>query len=168
MKGFKRLYPRDIANNPFALLDEDWGLVTAGTSEKCNMMTISWGGLGVMWNKPVAYTFIRPQRYTYEFLEEGDRFSICFFDDDYRSALRFCGTKSGRHCDKVKETGLTLAFTRDGTPFFEEAKLVLVCKKMYAQFLNEESVIDQEAVLQHYHNDYHKMYISEIVDVLAR
>lgn len=164
------MLPQEIFDNPFKLIGSDWGLVTAGSAERFNTMTVSWGGVGILWNKPVAFTFIRPQRYTFEFLEEGAFFTLSFFDEQYRRALSLCGTKSGRNVDKVAETGLTPAFTEDGVPFFEEARLVLVCKKQYAQFLNEESVLDS-ALLKHYEGEgdgYHKLYISEIVEVLSR
>ena len=168
MSDFKTCLPQEIADNPFNLIGQDWGLVTAGNSEKLNTMTVSWGGVGVLWNKPVAFIFIRPQRYTFEFLERGDKFTISFFDEKYRKALAFCGSKSGRDHDKPKETGLEPAFTGDGTPYFEQARLVLVCKKMYAQYLNEESVIDRETVLPNYNGDYHKMYVGDIVEVLKK
>lgn len=169
MTEFREINPKEITQNPFGLIGSDWGLVTAGDKDSFNTMTISWGGVGIMWNKPAAFTFIRPQRYTYEFLERGDQFSICFFGGAYRKELSFCGSKSGRDVDKVKETGLTPAFTEDGVPYFAEAELVLVCKKMYGQFLNKESVIDEESVLKNYSgDDYHKMYVSEIVKVFSK
>ena len=169
MTKFKKMLPKELADNPFKLIGSDWGLVTAGDSDALNTMTISWGGVGIMWNKPVAFTFIRPQRYTYEFLERGDCFSISFFDETWRKALSFCGSKSGRDYDKPKETGLTPAFTEDGVPYFEQARLVLVCKKLYGQFLNEESVIDAAATQTFYNgDDYHKMYVSEIIAVLTK
>ena len=93
---------------------------------------------------------------------------MSFFDEKYRDALKLCGSKSGRDIDKVAETGLTPTFTEDGIPYFAEAKLVLVCKKMYAQFLNAESIVDNDAVDKWYDNDFHKMYISEIVGVLTK
>lgn len=168
MATFRTILPQEIFDNPFQLIGSDWGLVTAGTQDGFNTMTVSWGGAGIMWNKPVAFTFIRPQRYTFAFLEQNEVFTICFFEEQYRPALSLCGTKSGRNVDKVAETGLTPAFTEDGVPYFEEARLVLVCKKMYAQFLNEESVLDG-AVRRHYDGDeYHKMYISEILEVLSK
>lgn len=168
MSQFKTISPKEIADNPFKLIGDDWALVTCGTSDKFNTMTVSWGGVGIMWGKPVAYTFIRPQRYTFEFTENNDFFSMCFFDEAQRDALKLCGSKSGRDCDKVKETGLTPAFTEDGVPYFEQARLVLVCKKMYSQFLNEESITDNQSVDKWYNGDYHKMYISEIVSVLTK
>lgn len=168
MATFKEITPSEITNNPFDLIGKDWALVTSGNSDKFNTMTVSWGGVGIMWGKPVTYTFIRPQRYTFEFMEKNGYFSMSFFDETQRDALKFCGSKSGRDYDKVKETGLTPAFTEDGVPYFEEAKLVLVCKKMYSQFLNEESIEDAESVAKWYDNDYHKMYVSEITKVLVK
>lgn len=168
MKAFKKISAKEIKDNPFCLIGDDWGLVTAEKNGSVNMMTVSWGGVGVMWNKPVAFTFIRPQRYTFGFLESGSGFTISFFDEAHRKALSFCGSKSGRDHDKVKETGLTTVFTDDGLPYFAEARLVLVCKKLYAQPLCEEGVTDKDSVLQYYQDDYHQMYISEITEVLVK
>ncbi len=168
MSNFKTITPNDITDNAFKLIGKDWALVTAGSKDSFNTMTVSWGSVGIMWNKPVAFTFIRPQRYTFGFLEKNGMFTMSFFDEEFRKALQICGTKSGRDIDKVKETGLTPAFTGDGVPYFEEARLVLVCKKLYAQDLNEDSIIE-EAVKSNYSGDnYHRMYISEIVSVLKK
>ena len=168
MSNFKTIAPTEITDNIFRLIGKDWALVTAGSSESFNTMTVSWGGAGIMWNKPVTFTFIRPQRYTFGFLEKNGLFSMSFFDEDFRRALQICGTKSGRDTDKVKETGLTPAFTEEGVPYFEEARLVLVCKKLYAQDLNEDSII-VDAVKGNYNgDDYHRMYVSEIVSVLKK
>ena len=101
-------------------------------------------------------------------MENGDRYTMSFFDEKYRDALKFCGSKSGKDYDKVKETGLTPAFTENGSVYFEEAKLVLECKKMYAQSLNAESITDRGSVDKWYDNDFHKMYISEITKVLVK
>lgn len=168
MSAFKEINPKEIVESPFKLIGDDWALVTAGDREKFNTMTISWGGVGIMWGKPVVFTFIRPQRYTFAFMENGDRYTMSFFDEKYRDALKFCGSKSGKDYNKVKETGLTPAFTENGSVYFEEAKLVLECKKMYAQSLNAESITDRESVDKWYNNDFHKMYISEITKVLVK
>ncbi|MEF2919906.1 MAG: flavin reductase [Acutalibacteraceae bacterium] len=165
--SFKEIKPAEIVENPFKLIGTDWMLVTAEDDNKTNMMTASWGGLGIMWNKPVAYTFIRPQRYTFGMLEKGDLFSLCILDNSYRDVLKLCGTKSGRDIDKVAETGLTVNHI-NGVPYFEESKLVLVCRKMYSQMLNEESVIDTSVLGNYNGDDWHKMYINEIVNVLVK
>ena len=169
MAEFRSINPQEIFDNPFKLYGSVWGLLTAGNHDWFNTMTISWGGVGIMWNKPVTFTFVRPQRYTFEFIERGEYFTVRFFDEQYRSALSFCGSKSGRNVNKVQETGLTPAFTEEGVPYFEEARLVFVCKKLYAQPLNEESVLGGDAVLKQYNgDDYHKMYISEILEVMTK
>ena len=90
MSAFKEINPKEIVESPFKLIGDDWALVTAGDREKFNTMTISWGGVGIMWGKPVVFTFIRPQRYTFAFMENGDRYKMSFFDEKYRDALKFC------------------------------------------------------------------------------
>ena len=166
--SFKQISPEELNQNPFVAIGSEWMLIAAEKGGKTNAMTASWGGVGIMWGKPVVFTFIRPQRYTFAFMENGDRYTMSFFDEKYRDALKFCGSKSGKDYDKVKETGLTPAFTENGSVYFEEAKLVLECKKMYAQSLNAESIADRESVDKWYDNDFHKMYISEITKVLVK
>lgn len=166
LEKFKKITAEELTENPFKLIGTDWALVTSGNTESFNTMTVSWGGVGIMWGKPSAFTFIRPQRYTFNFIEKNEYYTMSFFDEKYRKALQFCGSKSGREYDKVKETGLTPAFTEDGVPYFEEAKLVLVCKKAYSQFLTEDSFEDKENVSKWYEQkDFHKMYISEIKEI---
>lgn len=168
MSAFKEIKPSELTSNPFELIGSDWALVTAKDKEKCNTMTASWGGVGIMWGKPVAFTFIRPQRYTFGLMENEEYYSLSFFEESYRDALKFCGSKSGRDYDKAKETGLTPCYD-EKAPYFEEAKLVLICKKMYSQFLNNESIIAADDVAKWYpENDFHKMYVSEIVKVLSK
>jgi len=169
LEKFKNISAEELAENPFKLIGTDWALVTSGSKESFNTMTVSWGGVGIMWGKPSAFTFIRPQRYTFDFMEKNEYYTMSFFDEKYRKALQFCGSKSGRDYDKVKETGLTPAFTEDGIPYFEEAKLVLVCKKAYSQFLTEDSFEDKENISKWYEQkDFHKMYISEIISFLVK
>lgn len=168
LEKFKKISAEELAENPFKLIGTDWALVTSGSKESFNTMTVSWGGVGIMWGKPSAFTFIRPQRYTFDFMEKNEYYTMSFFDEKYRKALQFCGSKSGRDYDKVKETGLTPAFTEDGVPYFEEAKLVLVCKKAYSQFLTEDSFEDKANVSKWYgQKDFHKMYISEIQSIFV-
>lgn len=168
MSDFKKITAEELTANPFKLIGKDWMLITAGDKEKFNTMTASWGGVGIMWGKPVATAYIRPQRYTFEFIENGDYYTQSFFDEEYRDTLKFCGSKSGRDYDKVKETGLTpVVDDETGAVYFKEAKVVFICKKMYAQFLNEESALTED-VTKWYNGDYHKMYMSEIVSVLVK
>ncbi|MBQ5565346.1 MAG: flavin reductase [Clostridia bacterium] len=156
----------EINDNLINTIGKDWMLVTAGNREKFNTMTVSWGGTGILWNKPVAFTFIRPQHYTFDFIENNQYFTMSAYGDEFRNALKLCGTKSGRDIDKAKETGLIPVFTEEA-PYFEQARLVLVCRKMYAQDLNEQSIIDSSILNSYNGNDYHRMYVSEIVRVLV-
>ncbi len=159
--------PVEFTKNPFKLIGKDWMLVTSGDKNKFNTMTASWGGTGVLWNKNVVFTFIRPQRYTYEFMENNDYFTLCFFGEEHRKALSFCGKYSGRDYDKVKETNLTPLFDLNA-PYFKEAKTVILCKKIYGQFLNKDSIIDNSIESCYAENDYHKMYVGEILKILEK
>ena len=123
--NMKEISPYELNDNIFKTIGKDWTLVTAGTEDKYNTMTASWGSVGIMWNKPVAFTFIRPQRYTYEFIENNEYYTLSVYGEEYRKALTLCGTKSGRDIDKAKETGLTPVF-KEKAPYFEQARLVLV------------------------------------------
>lgn len=165
---FKEIKPSEINGNIFDMVGRRWMLVTAGKPGGFNTMTASWGGAGVLWNKPVAFSFIRPQRYTYQFMEKNERYTLSFYEEEYRGALNFCGTHSGRDTDKVKETGLTPAFCGDAV-YFEQAKLVLVCRKLYAQDMAMSSFIDKKAAsLYSSSGDLHRVYVGEIEKVLIK
>ena len=165
---FEKSDPKALDQNVFSLIGDQWMLITAGNQDQCNTMTASWGGLGVLWGKPVATVYIRPQRYTLEFVEREDTFTLCFFGEQYRKALALCGSKSGRDVDKVKECGFTVA-TAEGAPYFEEADLVLVCKKAYWQDMDPTHFLDGEIDSKWYpEKDYHRIFIGEIVEVLRK
>ena len=166
MNEFIAISPYELEGNPFQMIDKQWMLITAGDEEKANTMTASWGGLGVLWFKPVSFAFIRPTRYTYEFTEREDAYSLCFFGEEYREALKLCGTVSGRDRDKIAEAGLTLRY-EDGVPYFDEAETVMICRKLAAQDIDPKSFVDS-AVDKHYNNDYHRVYTGEITKVLKR
>lgn len=153
--------------NPFEKIGKDWFLVTAGDENGFNTMTASWGFMGVIWGKNVFETVVRHNRYTYEFMEKNDLFTISFFDEADRDALKFCGSHSGRDCDKVKETGLTPFYT-DGTTAFEEAKLVFVCRKLYGGDIDLEKLKGDERTKWYGSDPVHKQYIGEIVKVLSK
>lgn len=143
-------------------------LLTAEKEGKANTMTASWGGLGVMWGKNVSYTVIRPQRYTKEFIENSDTFSISFFESAYKKQLSYLGAVSGKLEDKIQKSGLTLMHI-DNTPTFEEASIVIVCRKLYAQDFKPEFFIEKANDEKWYPNkDYHKLYISEVVKILKK
>ena len=167
---FRKISPADLPDNFFSRIGDDWMLITAQNSRgEVNTMTASWGCAGILWNKPVAICFIRPQRHTYGIVEDTDSLTLSFFPADaHRDALRYCGTKSGRDGDKFAATGLTVAHAENGTPYVGEANLVLVCRKLYADDLKENCFIDP-AMLKHYTaKDYHRFYICEISEVLVR
>lgn len=165
---FKRIKPEEISENTFKLIGKDWMLVTAGTEEKFNTMTASWGALGVLWGKTMAMCFIRPNRYTYGFMEANDCYTLSVYDEKYRPQLTLCGRTSGRDTDKVKETGFTPAFAQCGAPYFEEAKLVLVCRKMYFDDFKPENFLNEEISKEYPNKDYHRIFIGEIIEVLEK
>jgi flavin reductase (DIM6/NTAB) family NADH-FMN oxidoreductase RutF len=143
-------------------------LVTSGTKENCNTLTASWGGLGTLWYKDVATIYIRPQRYTKQFIDNSDYFTLSFFGKGYRDELTLCGTKSGRDMDKVKECGFTVKTAAGGAPYFEEAELVIVCRKRYVQDFDPTAIPADVKEKQYPNQDYHTMYIGEIVEVLSK
>lgn len=166
--AFIETTPDKLTVNPFTLINKDWMLVTAGTRDKHNTMTASWGSVGELWGKYVTTIHIRPQRYTLELIEENDCYSLCFFDEAYRPALNFCGTKSGRDFDKDKETGLTPCFD-EAAPYYEQAKLVFICRKLYRQDMTADSFLDKSNLQRWYPEmDLHRTFIGEIVKVLVR
>ena len=158
-------YPIDMLNmNPFTKIGKEWALISAGDKNKCNTMTVSWGGVGVLWGKNVVYIFIRDSRYTKEFIDNGEFFSMSFFDEKYRDALSYCGKESGRNVDdKFKGAGLTPAF-RHNIPYPDEANLVLLCRKMAAVPITEDTFVDPQIMPKWYSdNDMHVMYVIEAV-----
>lgn len=159
--------PRRIADNAFKLIADDWMLITAGTTESFNTMTASWGALGELWHKKVCFCFVRPTRYTYEFTENSDIFTLSFFKEEYRAALDFCGKVSGRHYDKAKQAGLTPVQSDDGGIYFKEARLVFICRKIYAAHLDPKLFLTPDIDENYPNKDYHRMYIGEILSCLT-
>lgn len=166
---FRKINITDLKFNPFTKIGKEWMLITGGSMENFNTMTASWGQLGVLWNKNVLTCYIRPNRYTYEFVEKGECFSVSFLGEQFRSALSFCGSHSGRDCDKIAETGLTPVET-DGCVAFEEADLVLVCRKLYSYDLEESGFLTDDGIpAQFFGKDpYHRAYICEITAAYCR
>ena len=165
MPEFTSIAPELLNDNVFSLIGKEWMLITAGTPGQCNTMTASWGGMGVLWNKPVAIAYVRPQRYTYRFLEQSDTFSLSVLPEQYRCALQWCGSHSGREGDKFAGAGLTV-YDAEGVPAVAESRLILVCRKLYTQDMKPECFADP-SLLSHYKtNDFHRQYIGEVVRVL--
>ena len=165
-QGWHQITAKEVSDNSVALFADDWALITAGTPEHFNMMTASWGCMGNLWNKPVALCFVRPQRYTFEFTEREPTYTLTFFDESYREQLQYLGSVSGRDEDKVKGSGLTPKVLPSGNISFEEARLIIECKKIYADFFDEQNFIDTTIINKVYPTkDFHRVYIGEITDV---
>ncbi len=178
MANFKSVKPTDITDNPFSLIGSDWMLVTSANDGDTldggvdyNTMTASWGGVGILWNKPVAFVFIRPQRHTFNFTEQNDRMTLSFFGEEYRQTLAFCGKASGRDYDKAKECGLTpVTDTTDSgrAVWFNEARLVLKVRKLYSDTLKKDRFISEATLNNYPADDFHTVYVCEIEEVLER
>lgn len=159
--------PCNLEKSAFEMIGKDWMLLTAGNDESYNTMTASWGGLGVLWNKNVVFAFVRPQRFTFEFMNDSDYFSCSFFKEEFRNALAYCGKYSGRDVDKAKECNLTPEFS-ENAPYFEEADTVIICKKLYVQQMDENCIIDDSIKANYNGDDYHHVFVGEIVKVLKK
>ena len=154
--------PYELSDNAFELIDREWMLISAGSLEHHNTMTASWGGLGILWDKPVAFIFIRPQRHTLQFVEAYDTFTLSFFGQGYRHALNLCGTVSGRDCNKIAEAGLT-PVSHGSSIAFAQARMVMECKKLYAQNIDSTCFVDKALIQKVYPtSDFHRMFIGEI------
>lgn len=162
---FKEISPKEIDGNLIKMIADEWMLITAGNEEKYNMMTASWGFAGEIWGNDSVMALVRPQRYTMEFINDSDYFTLSFYGDE-KGLHKVCGSKSGRDVDKTALTGLTPVFS-DNTVYFDEARLVLVCKKQYVGKISPEDFIDKEP-LKWYNDDFHYMIIGKIEKVLVK
>lgn len=161
--ALKQVNPEQLGFNPFEAIGKQWFLLTAGTQQTgWNTMTCSWGAAGVLWNKPSVTCYVRRSRYTLGLMEQQDMFTLSFLGDEHRKALAFCGSHSGRDCDKAAESGLH-PVELDGAVTFEEAKLVLVCKKRYAADMDIADIPEDAKTSFYGDNDAHRLYIGEIV-----
>lgn len=168
--SFKEVNYKELSINPFTLFSDDWMLLTAGNSESYNTMTVSWGHLGAIWGHhsgtPTAIAYVRPQRYTGEFMKREEYFTLCVFDKSYKPDLAYLGSHSGRDEDKLSKTRLTPEFG-DNTVYFKEAKLVFIMRKIYSGNILEEGFIDKSFIDEYYpKRDYHITYYGEILKVL--
>jgi flavin reductase (DIM6/NTAB) family NADH-FMN oxidoreductase RutF len=165
---FNPVRPETLAENFFRIIGHDGMLITAGTMENHNPMTASWGGIGFLWDKPVAYTFIRPTRHTFGFMEKNSYFTLSFFKEDQREILQFCGVHSGRDMDKESRLGLHPVEDSTGAVYYSEARLVLVCKKLYHQDLHRKQFHESWIHEKYADKNYHRMYISSIEKTLVK
>ena len=173
---------KEMKFNPFNLIGDEWMLVTAGNERLrvgerssgmqsgCNTMTASWGHLGCLWghNDPTAVIYLRPSRYTKKFVDDEPYFTLCVMDKSFKKQMAYLGSVSGRDEDKIAKTGLTPVYA-DNSVYFQEAKLVLVCKKLYASELQESGFLYQDTIDESYsQRDFHTMYVGKIEKVLVR
>lgn len=168
LAGYKNIAPDKIPGNIIKMLSQDWMLITAGNSTKFNTMTASWGGLGVLFNKPVAICFVNPARYTYQLMESGDTYTLTFYTETYRDALNYCGKVSGRDTDKIKGSGLTPIATPDNSMAFSEAWMIIECRKLVSQSLSPDAIHNPEEKAKRSTQAMHKMYIGEIINVWVK
>lgn len=171
--SFQEINVDELCIHPHSLFSTDWLLITTGNQTNgYNTMTACWGQLGAIWGHgkglPTATVFIRPQRYTKEFIDREDTFTLSFFTNEYKKQLAYLGTHSGKVEDKISKVGFTPIFLND-TTYIQETKLVLVCRKIYVFPLKEEGFIDKSIMKDNYpKKDYHTMYIEEIQKVLIK
>ena len=149
------------------LISKQWMLVTAGTRESYNTMTANWGGIGYLWHRNVAFVFVRPERYTHEFIETEDILTLSFYPEEYREALTVCGTKSGRDIDKAAATGLVPEELPSRAMTFSQARLTLQCRKLFRTDMKDSDFIDRSIVGRWYGepNGFHTVYVVEIEKV---
>jgi len=164
----KEIDIQSIKMNPFTLIGEQWMLISAKKDDGCNTMTASWGGLGVLWSKNVVSLYIRPQRYTNEFVDGSNHFTLSFFDESYKKTLAYLGRVSGRDEDKIAKSELTL-INDENMVAFEEAELIIVCKKIYKQQLMKDCFIDDSISSSVYpDDDFHYLYVGEIEKIYVK
>ena len=168
LEGFRKIAPEELQGNIIKMISQDWMLITAGNAEKANMMTASWGGAGVLYNKPVAICFINPARYTYSIMEKSETFTLTFYPGEYKDVLQYCGTKSGRDEDKIKGSGLTPVYTENGAVAFSQACVIIECRKMLSQSLMLDSIENEQERNKRAMQPMHKMYIGEILNVWVK
>ena len=159
--------PEKFLAKSHSIWDDQWFLLTSGDFQKghYNTMTVSWGSLGNMWNRPFAQVVVRPTRYTFSFMEQYETFTLCAFPEEHREALNLLGAKSGRDVDKIAEAGLTPeAASVVAAPCFVEAELVLECKKIYWDDYDPSHFLDPR-INDHYRQNYHRIYFGEILAI---
>lgn len=161
---FVKISPYDITDNPFKMADDDWFLITAGTLDDCNTMTGGWGTFGILWKRPVAVCYIRPTRYTYEFMEKSEIFTLSFFNDEKKEILEYCGSHSGRDGDKIQKTGLSKFLLPGNGIGYKEARLIMECRKIYFDDFKSSNFLDSSIETLYPQKDYHRVYTGEILN----
>lgn len=174
MTSFRSISPGEFTTKPVELFGSDWPLLCAGTKDDFNSMTIGWGAVGQIWGMPYTSVYVRPTRYTHEFMDKYEYFSIVVFDRSFKESLATFGTESGRDIDKMNFPGLTPDFSYNA-PVFHEANLILICKKMYRQEIDKDLLISEykTKVIEEFYskgvsyNNFHTIYYGEITNILS-
>ncbi|MCH5325415.1 MAG: flavin reductase [Eubacterium sp.] len=149
----------------FSVYDKQWALLAAGAPDNYNTMTISWGGMGTLWGKPVVTVYVKPVRYTHKFMDDNEYFTVSFFPEQYRDDLMILGSKSGRDGDKVALTALTATKAGESTTF-EQAEVTLLCKKIYRQDLVRDTMPENVVKTFYTSEEPHTMFIGEVVEII--
>ena len=163
---FKEINLKEIDENMFKAIGDEWMLVSAGDKDGYNMMTAAWGFTGQMWGNGTAIAMVRPQRYTMKFIENSDYFTLSFYGEN-KEIHKICGSQSGRDVNKTELCGLTPVFS-DNSVYFDEARLVFICKKQYVDILKEENFVDKEPMKWYDNKDFHYMIFGKIEKVLVK
>lgn len=166
----KPLDIKEFTPNVYGAFGSQNALLTAGDKTACNTMTIGWCQVGRVWSMPVCTVYVRPERYTYQFMEQHAYFTVSVLPLSEKRTMQLCGTRSGREVDKIKECGLTLRYGAGDAPYFEEAEWVLVCKKVYVQDMQADCILDQDHIPAHYgeKGGLHRIYTGEIIEAYQR
>ena len=153
----------------FRVFGSQNALLTAGDKSGCNTMTIGWCQLGRLWSIPVCTVYVRPERYTYQFMEDHDYFTVSVLPLSHKqTTMQVCGTQSGRDVDKIKACGLTLCYGAGDAPFFDEAEWVLVCRKLYVQDMKPECVKDDRVHQSYVKGGWHRLYVGEVLEAYQK
>lgn len=164
----KEIKPQDFTARPVDIWLNRWFLLTAGNRDHYNTMAVAWGSMGGMWNLPFVQVVVRPSRFTYEFINKTDTFTLCSFPEKYREAVNLLGTRSGRDSDKIKASGLTVIPSKKvEAPAFQEADLILECKKIYWQDMDPGHFLDDRIQRNYPQKDYHRIFFGRILWILA-
>jgi len=169
----KKIDVAELKGNVFEAIGKEWMLITSGSVDRYNTMTASWGCLGWLWNKPVAVIFVRPERFTHEFVENNNMLTLSFLgkENEMRKIYNFCGTKSGRDYDKAAETGLKPIKTENGGVAFEQSRLILECAKLYKDNIKSDHFMDASSVSNWYggsHGGFHDVYVLEVLSAYVK
>ena len=164
--GFKAItVEQDFSDNGFNWFRHAL-LLAAGDKQQSNAMTIGWGGIGTLWGKTAVTVYVAEKRYTKQFMDNSQYFTIMAFDERKEEILNYMGSKSGRDGDKAKALNLHTAYTENGTPYYLEADLVIECRTMYAAPFDPQFFKDDvpKRMYSNFSAGIHSMYIGEVAN----